>query len=287
MLSSRMRSEPWRAAPFLLPLLALLAAWFVWPLAQALTNSLHPNTPQGIDAGQWTLANYARIADPLYAGVVVRTLRISALVTAISSLLVYPVALATTRLGPRREALAILAYVSPWLVNTLVKALGWNLLLRPTGLVNAALGEIGAGPLRLMLNETGVVIALIPGHFMFVLLPVWAALKGLDPALGWAAGTLGASRAGVFWRVLFPLTLPALIAGLAINFIMNTTAFAIPMLLGGLRNETASMLAYRVNLVMLDWPFGGAVAVVLLVFTLLLVWGGQRIATLAVPGPRA
>src|SRR5438045_6811847 len=123
-----------RAAPFLLPLLLLLAAAFVWPLLQVLVGSLHPNTPAGIDASQWTLANYGRIADPLYAGVMLRTLRISLVVTAITAVLAYPVAMFTTRLPPRLQALAILAYVSPWLVNTLVKALGWNLLLRPNGI---------------------------------------------------------------------------------------------------------------------------------------------------------
>ena len=283
-----MRGEAREAIPFLLPLLLLMAVGFIWPLGQVLVNSLHPNTPAGIDVGSWTLENYARIPDPLYGGILLRTLRISLAVTAITALLAYPVALFTTRLPPRLEALAILAYVSPWLVNTLVKALGWNLLLRPNGIVNTLLQASGitSAPIRLMLNETGVIIALIPGHFMFVLLPVWAALKGLDPALSWAAGTLGAAAPGVFWRVLFPLTLPALIAGLAINFIMNVTAFAIPMLLGGLRNEVASMLAYRVNLILLDWPFGGALAVVLLLFTLLLVWGAQRAAALAVPGRR-
>ena len=280
--------RPDRAAPFLLPLLLLMAAGFVWPLLQVLVGSLHPNTQAGIDTTQWTLGNYARLADPLYAGVLLRTLRISLTVTVITTVVAYPVALFTTRLPPRLEALAILAYVSPWLVNTLVKALGWNLLLRPNGIVNTVLQASGitSAPIRLMLNETGVVIALIPGHFMFVLLPLWAALKGLDPALSWAAGTLGASPSGVFWRVLLPLTLPALIAGVAINFIMNMTAFAIPMLLGGLRNEVASMLAYRINLILLDWPFGGALAVALLLFTIALVWGGQRLATLAVPGPR-
>jgi len=277
-----------QAALFLLPLMLLLLLGFLWPLAQVTLNSFHPNTPQGIDAGRWTLDNYARLPDPLYAGVLLRTLRISLAVTAITAVLVYPVALFTTRLPPRLEALAILAYVSPWLVNTLVKALGWTLLLRPNGIVNTVLQTTGitSAPVRLMLNEFGVILALIPGHFMFVLLPLWAALKGLDPALSWAAGTLGAAQAGVFWRVLLPLTLPALIAGLAINFIMNMTAFAIPMLLGGLRNEVASMLAYRVNLIMLDWPFGGALAVGLLLFTLLLVWGGQRLAGLSVPGRR-
>ncbi len=283
-----MRSEGRRALVFIAPLLLIMAIGFVWPLAQALTNSLHPNTPQGIDASQWTLANYRRIPDPLYAGILLRTLRISLIVTAITSLLAYPVALFVSRLPPRLEMLAILAYVSPWLVNTLVKALGWNLLLRTNGVVNTVLRhfDIVSAPLRLMLNETGIIIALIPGHFMFVLLPLWAALRALDPALTWAAGTLGTRPAAVFWRVVLPLTLPALVAGLVINFIMNMTAFAIPMLLGGARSEVASMLAYRVNLISLDWPFGGALAVVLLAFTLVLVWGGQRIAGLALPGRR-
>ena len=286
---ARRRARPFGpAVVFIAPLLLIMAVGYVWPLAQALTNSLHPNTPQGIDVGSWTLGNYRRLADPLYAGILLRTLRISLIVTAITALLAYPVALFVSRLPPRLEALAILAYVSPWLVNTLVKALGWTLLLRTSCVVNTLLRQFGivAAPLRLMLNETGVVIALIPGHFMFVLLPLWAALKALDPALSWAAGTLGARPAAVFWRVILPLTLPALIAGLVINFIMNMTAFAIPMLLGGARTEVASMLAYRVNLVSLDWPFGGALAVVLLAVTLLLVWAGQRLAALSLSGPR-
>jgi putative spermidine/putrescine transport system permease protein len=139
-------------------------------------------------------------------------------------------------------------------------------------------------PVRLMLNELGVVIALVPGHFMFVLLPLWAAISGLDPALSWAAGTLGAAPSAVFRRVILPLTLPALIAGLVINFIMNMTAFAIPMLLGGVRNMVASMLAYQINLILLDWPLGGALAVTLLALTLTLVWLGQRVAAACVSG---
>ena len=275
-----------RPFALLAPLLVLMLLFFVWPLLQTLAGSLHPNTPSGIDVASWTLANYRRIPDPLYAGILLRTLRISLIATGITALLAYPVALFVVRLPPRWEALVILAYVSPWLVNTLVKALGWTLLLRGSGIVNALLRQahLISAPLRLMLNETGVVIALIPGHFMFVLLPLWAALRGLDPALGWAAGTLGARPSAVFWRVTLPLTLPALIAGLVINFVMNMTAFAIPMLLGGERNEVASMLAYRVNLISLDWPFGGALAVALFAVALLLVWGGQRLALLAMPG---
>jgi ABC-type spermidine/putrescine transport system permease subunit I len=269
---------------FAAPLLLVMAVGFVWPLVQALTNSLHPNTPQGIDFAHWTLGNYARLADPFYGEILTRTVRISLIVTAITAVLAYPVALFIARLPPRAQSLVILAYISPWLVNTVVKALGWTLLLRTNGVVNTILRQLDviAAPLKLMINETGVIIALIPGHFMFVLLPLWAAVSALDPALSWAAGTLGARPSAVFWRVILPITLPAFIAGLVINFIMNMTAFAIPMLLGGARNMVASMLAYQVNLVSLDWPLGGALAVALLAFTLTFVWAGQRIAALLV-----
>jgi ABC-type spermidine/putrescine transport system permease subunit I len=257
-----------------------MAIGFVSPLLQALVNSLHPNTPQGIDVTQWTFGNYKRLADPFYGEILLRTLRISFAVTAITGLLAYPVALYLARLSPRAQSLVILAYISPWLVNTVVKALGWTLLLRTNGVVNTILRQLDivSTPLKLMLNETGVVIALIPGHFIFVLLPLWAAVSGLDPALSWAAGTLGARPSAVFWRVILPLTLPAFVAGLVINFIMNMTAFAIPMLLGGARNMVASMLAYQINLITLDWPLGGALAVTLLALTLGIVWAGQKFA---------
>ncbi|HXP76218.1 MAG TPA: ABC transporter permease [Stellaceae bacterium] len=279
----RRAGVPWL---FVAPLVLVMVVGFVWPLLQVLVNSLHPNTPQGIDAAHWTLGNYARLADPFYGEVLVRTLRISVIVTAITGVLAYPVALFVSRLPPRAQSLFLLAYISPWLINTVVKALGWTLLLRTNGVVNTLLRglDVIASPLKLLISETGVIIALVPGHFMFVLLPLWVALSGLDPALSWAAGTLGARPSAVFWRVLLPMTLPPFVAGLVINFIMNMTAFAIPMLLGGARNMVASMLAYQVNLVSLDWPLGGALAVALVAFTLTVVWAGQRGAVLLVSG---
>jgi len=273
-------------ALFVAPLVLVMVVGFVWPLVGVLVNSLHPNTPQGIDAEHWTVGNYARLADPFYGEVLLRTLRISVAVTAITGVLAYPVALFASRLSARAQSLFLLAYISPWLINTVVKALGWTLLLRTNGMVNTLLRalDVIAAPLKLMLNETGVIIALIPGHFMFVLLPLWVALSGLDPALSWAAGTLGARPSAVFWRVIFPITLPAFVAGLVINFVMNMTVFAIPVFLGGARNMVASMLAYQINLVQLDWPLGGALAVALLAFTLTLVWAGQRGAALLAAG---
>jgi len=274
------RSARLRGIGFVAPLFVVMALAYVWPLWQAMLNSLHPNTPQGIDNASWTLANFARLSDPLYTEVLLRTLRISGTVSAITALLVYPVALRLTRTTPRWQPWLILAFVSPFLVNTVVKSFGWSLLLRGNGLINSALeaAYLIDRPLHLMLNETGIIIALVPGHFMFVLLPLWTAIAGIDPALGWAAGTLGARRWQVFRNVILPLTWPALVTGLVINFIMNMTAFAAPAILGGARTLVISVLAYQVNLEQLDWPFGSAIAVALLLFTLALVGAAQKLA---------
>ena len=192
-------TAPWRRwapAIFVAPLALTLLATFVWPLLQGMVNSFHPNTRAGIDTASWTLANYYALFDSYYFGVLVRTLRISLIVTIVTGCLAYPVAIYISRLRPRAQALMLLVYMAPWLVNVVVKAFGWSLLLGSNGVINQALRAMGLidAPLRLMLNETGVVIGLVHGHFVFVLLPLWAALSALDANLHWAAATLGASR---------------------------------------------------------------------------------------------
>lgn len=273
------RPAAWLPVLLVLPLVLVLALWFVWPLLQGLVNSFHPYSRAGIDRSRWTLESYGKLLDPFYLGVLARTIRVSLVISLVTAVLAYPVALHVARQRGRAQAYLLLVYVTPWLVNVAVKAFGWTLLLAPTGLVNRGLRAAGLidAPLRLMFNETGIVIGLVHGHFMFVLLPLWAALAGLDPDLAWAAGNLGARRWQVFWRIVFPLTLPALLAGTIINFCMNMAAFATPALLGGARARVMSYVAYEVNLVDLDWPLGAAMAMGLLVVTLGLVALSQRL----------
>ena len=269
-----------RVAWLVAPLAILMLLGYLAPLVQTLINSFHPNAPSGIDATQWTFANYAKLIDPFYFGIFVRTLRISLIISLITAVLAYPVAVYIARLGSRAQALMLLAYMTPWLINVVVKAFGWSLLLRGNGIINQALRGLGIidAPLQLMFNETGVVIGLVHGHFMFILLPLWVAISGLDPNLRWAAGNLGARPWRIFVHVVLPLTLPALIAGTIINFTMNIAAFASPAILGGSRTRVISYVAYEINLVDLNWPFGGAMALALLVITLALVWLAQLLA---------
>ncbi|MCC7047948.1 MAG: ABC transporter permease [Alphaproteobacteria bacterium] len=279
-LATRLGGAGWL---FLAPAVVLMIAAYLAPLFDSIVISFHPNTPQGIDRAHWILGNYARLFDDYYATVLLRTLRVSVAITLLSVLLAYPVALWLAELSPRGQTWAILAYMSPWLVNTVVKSFGWTLILGNSGVINTGLRAAGLidAPLRLMFNELGIVVGLLPGHFLFVLLPLWAALKGLDDNLRWAAMTLGARPGTVFRRITLPLTLPALLAGGIINFTMNMAAFAAPALLGGTRARVLSFVAYQVNLEELNWPFGGALAVAMLTVTLgfiaLAQWVGGRL----------
>ncbi|HVL73976.1 MAG TPA: ABC transporter permease [Beijerinckiaceae bacterium] len=268
------------AALLLVPLLVAMLAFYLAPLLRTFANSFHPFTPAGIDTATWTLANYARLFDPFYADTFLRTVRVSFVITLITCVLAYPVALWMVRLSRRAQALLLLVYMAPWLVNVVVKALGWSLILGGNGIINRSLRALGmtGPPLQLMFNETGIVIGLVHGHFMFVLLPLWAAMSGLDPNLRWAAANLGAGPLQVFWRITLPLTLAALLAGALINFTMNLAAFATPALLGGSRARVVSFVAYEVNLIELNWPFGGALAVALFVLTLVPIWLAQRLS---------
>lgn len=267
--SSRRPAE-WWAVSLLTPLLLLMAAFYVVPLVGEVVNSFRPFTRSGIDYTQWTLDNYRRLFDPHYLHIFLRTLKISAIVTGITCVLAYPVAWFISRCSGRAQAVLLLIFMSPWLINVVVKAFGMSLLISDAGILNSLLLRFGLidAPLKLLYTETAIVIGLVHGHFMFVLLPLWAAVTGLDRNLSWAAANLGARPSSVFTQIVLPLTIPALATGAVINFTMNLTAFATPVLLGGSRTQVVSYVAYQVNLTELNWPFGGAIAVALLVLTL-------------------
>ncbi|SLN64529.1 ABC transporter permease [Oceanibacterium hippocampi] len=269
----------WLPVTFTAPLVILMLLFFVWPLLESIVNSFHGYSLAGIDTSVWTLANYTKLMEPFYLGILWRTIRVSLTTTLLTAALAFPIAWYIAELKGRAQGYWLLLFVTPWLINVAVKAFGWTLILSATGVINTTLRGLGIidSPLQLMFNETGILIGLVHGHFMFILLPLWAALAGLDRSLIWAAKNLGSGQISVFTRVVLPMVLPALLAGMIINFTMNMAAFATPALLGGSRVRVMSYLAYEINLVDLNWPFGAAMAVLLLVVTMGLVQMSQKV----------
>ena len=208
------------------------------------------------DAFQWRLVG--------------NTLRLAFSVTAIALVIGYPTAYALTKVRDQRLLLA--AYVvifSPLLVSLVVRIYGWLLILSENGVVNQALLAVGLirSPLRLVYNDVGVVIALVHILLPFMIFPILSVLLQFDHALREAANDLGAGRLQTFLRVVFPMSLPGVVAGAQIVFTLAISAFVTPELLGG---GTVQVLSRAIwfNVVDVNWPLAAVQAVVLLALAL-------------------
>jgi putative spermidine/putrescine transport system permease protein len=215
----------------------------------------------------FTLHNYARfLLDPYYLEVLGVTLRISLLVTLLTLVTGYPAAAYLVRAGARERAVLMLLIVSPLLVSLVIRSFGWVIVLGPKGLVNALLLALGLvkAPVKLMYTETAVVIGLAHVFYPFMVLAVYSALARIDPAVVRAAMNLGASPAKTFWRVTLPLSVPGIVAGSLIVFALSVSSFVTPALLGGPWVRVVAYLVWEQNLIVLDWGFAAAIAVILL-----------------------
>jgi putative spermidine/putrescine transport system permease protein len=209
-------------------------------------------------------------SDPFYLGVVAKTLQLALGVTAAGLAIGYPTAYALTKV--RSSKLLVAAYIiifSPLLVSLVVRVYGWLLLLSDNGVINQALLGIGviANPIRLIYNETGVVIALVHILLPFMIFPILSVLLQFDHALREAANDLGANRVQTFLRVVLPMSLPGVVAGCQIVFTLAISAFVTPELLGGGKVQVLSR-AIWFNVVDVNWPLAAVEAIVLLALAL-------------------
>jgi putative spermidine/putrescine transport system permease protein len=270
-----------RGAPYvwlLLPATAFLAALFVLPVVHVLRMSFQP-----LAGGASPLGQYLRFAgEPYYLSILWFTVKISFVVTVLDLLLGYPVALMIARASRRMARLLYVIVISPLLVSLVVRTYGWMVILAPNGLVNQVLRWAGLGDgVRLMYNEAGVVIGMTHILLPFMVLTVTAAIQNIDPSLEEAAATLGASRLEVFRRVTLPLSLPGVVVGALLVFILTLGSYVTPVLLGGDRGVVISSLVFDNSILLANWPFGAAIAVVFLGVSLVFVILYQRVAARA------
>ena len=249
-----------RIAWLALPGAAYLVVAFAVPLVLLLLTSVTRD-------GRLSLAGYAQfLADPFSWMVIQNTIRVAALTTVVCLLAGYPAAFALARAGGALQGMLLAALILPLSVGVVVKAFAWTILLRTDGLVNRML--VGTGvvdtPLRLLFTESGLVFGAANIFLPFMVLPIFAVVKLIDPRLTEAAATLGAGPLRRFVRVTLPLTMPGVIAGVAFVFSMSISMYVIPTLLMGDRFKTLSILVARSFLFMRDRSLGSTVSVVLL-----------------------
>ena len=229
-------------------------------------------------ASTWTLGNYVAFAsDPFHYKALLTTLRIGVIVTATALVLGYPVAYLLS--VSRRKHLILFLIVLPLMMDVLVRAYGWIVLLSRSGLVNRVLVGTGllARPMQFLGTETAVVLELLHEVLPFTILPIAGVLQRIDPALREAAVGLGAGSATAFLRVTLPLSLPGLLAGTLLTFSLAMSAFVAPLVLGGGRVPMMSILIQQQMTLLLNWPAGAAQAIVLVALVSLLLLGYVRV----------
>ena len=249
-----------------------MASFFLVPLAIICAYSLLTRGDYGGVEQPWTLESYARIADPLYLAILWRSLWIAAAATILCVLAGFPLALFVARAGRHRNLYLQLVLLPFW-TSFLVRTYAWLFILRDTGLVNTVLMRLHviSSPLSLLYNDGAVLLGLVYNFLPFFVLPVYAALERMDPALVEAAAVLGARPLSVVWRVIVPLSAPGIIAGAVLVFIPCLGAYLIPDLLGGGKTVMLGNLVQNQFTTARDWPFGSAASLVLLLLSALVL----------------
>jgi spermidine/putrescine transport system permease protein len=258
---------------FLLPAWLTLVILFAVPFAIVLAYSFLTRGVYGGIVPPWTLESYQRLFDPLYLAILWRSFAMALAATALCFLLAFPAALFIAR-AARHKNLYLQLVMLPFWTSFLVRTYAWIFLLRDTGLCNTVLQALGIihSPLPLLYNDGAVLLGLVYGYLPFMVLPIYATLERLDPALVEAAADLGARPLTTVLRIVAPLSRPGIVAGSVLVFIPCLGAYLTPDLLGGGRTVMVGNLVQNQFTTARDWPFGAAVSIALMALvTLVLV----------------
>ena len=254
------------AAGFLVPAGLWLLAFFLVPLGILLAISFGTTDDLGNSLYGWHPENYSRAFDPLFAPVLLRSVGYAVATVVLCLLLGYPVAYYIAIFGGRRKNVLIALVVLPFFVNYLVRTYAWVALLSDEGLVNGLLSE----PVRFLNTPWAVIGGLVYGYLAFMILPVYAALDRMDPALIEAGNDLYGSHWQTFRHVTWPTTFQGVLAGSVLVFLPAVGDFVSAQLLGGPGTYMIGNLIQQQFFGAEDWPFGAALTTLMMVF--LLVW---------------
>lgn len=228
----------------------------------------------------WSFAGFGTlVADTYYLDALLTALRVAAM-TAVGCLLIaYPMALGIARAAPGRRVLLLALLMLPFWTGFLLRVGAWIGLLRDQGWINGVLIALGItdAPLPMLYTEGAMLVGMVHSYLPFAVLPLFAALLRLDPALGEAAADLGAGPATTFFTVTLPMTAPAAAAGFLLVFIPAAGEFVIPELMGPPEAQLVGRVLWQEFFQNRDWPVAAALAVALLVLLLVPIRLFQRL----------
>ena len=255
-----------------LPAVGFLVVFFLAPLVLMSIRSV--TDPVG--AG---LSNYERFfTQEAYLHVLTNTFWIAFVSTVTCLVIGYPFAYLMTVVPGRVAGLLLIAVLLPFWSSLLVRTFAWQVILRDTGIINTFLIDLGliSEPLTLIRTTGGVILGMSHILLPFMVLPIYAVMRRIDPEYGRAAANLGAPPVSAFLRIFLPLSLPGVVAGSLLVFVLALGFYITPALLGGLRDQMISQVIVQQVQQRLDWGFGTAMSVLLMVITLVILFIASR-----------
>jgi putative spermidine/putrescine transport system permease protein len=279
-----------RLAPFglLSPAILLMLVIFLVGMVMLFVNSAYHFNGLKIERIVTFEAWPKFFTDPFYWNVLGRTLWLGAVVTGLAALIGYPTAYAVARIhNPTVKFAFFVLIFSPLLTSVVIRSFGWLILLGDLGFINYLLlaMKIVQEPFKMIYNFLGVTIALTHVLLPFTIFPILSVMTQMDPTLKEAANDLGANRWETFRRVTWPLTLPGLISGAQITFVLASGAYATPSILGGGRVVVLPEQIYQ-SIVVLNWPIAAVQGMVLLAISLSIVFIFNKLIGLFYKVPR-
>lgn len=248
----------------ILPGVLFLVVFMLIPLCSLLLTTVFP------DQGDFSMSAYATVLQSTYfQQVFLRSLKLSILSTILCALLGYPAAYYIAKFAKNKGMLMAFA-VFPMFTSPVIRSFSWMVILGKRGIVNSFLVSIGlfAKPQSLLYNEFSMTVGFVQLFLPQMILSLIGVMDSIPDDLTLAAGSLGATRIGSFFHVVFPLSISGLVTGSVLVFTGCMTAYTTPQLLGGTDTRVLSTMIYQYAMSLRDWTQASVVAVVMIVVTM-------------------
>lgn len=253
--------KPYVLWPFLL---------IVLPLALILLYSITTGDNSLITI-HFTLDNFRKISDPIYLNVFIKSLQMGLITTGVCLVLAYPMAYIISKFDESSQNILILLVTIPMWINTLLRTYAWISLLSDNGIINSLFKLLGLNQQTMMYTNFSVVMGLVCDLLPFMVIPIHTSLAKMDHSLVEAASDLGANRFQTFTKVILKLSLPGVINGVSMVFLLSISSFVIPQLLGGHQFVLIGNLIENQFISVGDWNFGSSISVILAVIILVMM----------------
>ncbi len=217
----------------------------------------------------FTLSNFGKFLEATYLRVFGKSLRLGIIATLICLITGYPLAYLISKCDERIQSFLILLVTIPMWINMLLRTYAWMNLLSDNGIINGFLTNMGLEPLTMMYTDFSVLLGLICNFLPFMVIPIHTSLHKMDKSLIEASYDLGANPFWTFVKIIWPLSIPGVINGIMMVFLMSISTFVIPKLLGGGQYVLIGNLIESQFISVGDWNFGSAISLILAVIILI------------------